>query len=220
MPMRLSAMLFQSLMSSPLRTSRQSLPDPRPATPTRDFAPWPSASEMSCGPNAVSWRSPETSAVRASEKRWNITISIWMLYLAASSGSSQSGDSAGTLSMPCLILSGCGNGARRSACASASPAARAATQASIRLRRTFMTISPIGAYQFPQWLDDSHRLFAPQRAAWAPADNWHRHAGCTQTLPLKSAISGCRACTIAYFSVTPGDSNAPSHHRRRREALL
>ena len=141
------------------------MPEPRPATPTKDFAPCPSASEMSCGPNAVSWRSPETSAVRVSEKRWNITISIWMLYLAASSGSSQSGDSAGTLSMPCLTLSGCGNGARKSACAKASPAARAATNANMRLRRTFMTISPISAYQFPQSFDDSPQLFAPQRAA-------------------------------------------------------
>ena len=104
MPMRLSATLFQSLMSSPLRTTRQSLPDPTPATPTSVFAPWPSASEMSCGPKAVSWMSPETSAVRASANRWNITVSIWMLYLAASSGSSQSGESAGTLSMPCLML--------------------------------------------------------------------------------------------------------------------
>ena len=59
---------------------------------------------MSCGPNAVSWMSPEASAVRASAKRWNITVSISMLYLAAYSGSSHSGESAGTLSMPCLSL--------------------------------------------------------------------------------------------------------------------
>jgi len=43
------------------------------------------------------------------------------------------------------------------------------------------------------------------------------HAGGTRTLLLKSAISECRACTIAYFCIAPGDSNAPSHHRRRRE---
>ena len=36
---------------------------------------------MSCGPKAVSWMSPVASAVRASAKRWNITISILMSYL-------------------------------------------------------------------------------------------------------------------------------------------
>src|SRR6266850_801134 len=93
MPMALPESAFHSLMSSPLRTSRQSLPEPTPATPTIDFAPWPRASVMSCGPNAVMSRSPEASAVRASAKRWNITCSIWMLYLAAYSGSSHSGES-------------------------------------------------------------------------------------------------------------------------------
>src|SRR5262249_17139204 len=39
-PTFLSASCFQSLMSSPLRTIRQSLPEPTPATPTRDFTPW------------------------------------------------------------------------------------------------------------------------------------------------------------------------------------
>src|SRR5262245_1870011 len=160
-PMRLSARLAQSLMSSPLRTTMQSLPDPTPATPTSDFAPWPSASEISCGPNAVSWMSPETSAVRASAKRWNMTDSIWMLYLAATSGSSQSGESAGTLSMPCLILTGCGNGVRRSPCASASPAASAATHASTRLRMVFMTAPPpaclVHASEFMLVVNELHR---------------------------------------------------------------
>src|SRR6266850_277451 len=114
MPMALPESAFHSLMSSPLRTSRQSLPEPTPATPTIDFAPWPRASVMSCGPKAVMSRSPEASAVRASAKRWNITGSICTLYLAAYSGSSQSGESAGTLSIPCLTLTGAGSGARTS----------------------------------------------------------------------------------------------------------
>ena len=82
-PMFLPWRLFQSLMSSPLRTTRQSLPEPTPATPTIDLAPWPRASEISWGPKAVMSRSPEASAVRASAKRWNMTISICTLYLAA-----------------------------------------------------------------------------------------------------------------------------------------
>ena len=82
-PMALPFSAFQSLMSSPLRTIRQSLPEPTPATPTIDLAPCPRASEMSCGPKAVMSRSPEASAVRASAKRWNMTISICTLYLAA-----------------------------------------------------------------------------------------------------------------------------------------
>ncbi len=119
MPMRLSETSFQLLMSSPLRTIRQSLPEPTPATPTRVFAPAPSASEMSCGPKAVIWMSPEASAVRASAKRWNMTISICTLYLAAYSGSSHSGDSAGTLVIPCLTFTGAGKGVRTSLCACA-----------------------------------------------------------------------------------------------------
>src|SRR5256885_1096508 len=91
-------------MSSPRRTSRQSLPDPTPATPTSDRAPWATASVMSWGPKAVMSRSPEASAVRPSAKRWNITVSIWMLYAAAYSGRSQSGERAGTLSMPSLAV--------------------------------------------------------------------------------------------------------------------
>ena len=84
---------------------------------------------MSCGPNAVSWMSPEASAVRASAKRWNITISISMLCFFASSGSSQSGESAGTLSMPCLIFTDC---------ASAGAAMTAMAHANARLRIAFM----------------------------------------------------------------------------------
>ena len=86
---------------------------------------------MSCGPNAVNWMSPEMSAVRASAKRWNITISIWMLYFAASPGSSHSGESAGTLSIPCLIFTGAGSRARsESDCAIAAggPASIAASR--------------------------------------------------------------------------------------------
>ena len=129
MPMRLSSISFQFLTSSPLRTIRQSLPEPTPATPTMVFAPAPSPSEMSCGPNAVIWMSPEVSAVRASAKRWNITISISMPCFFASSGRSQSGESAGTLSMPCLIFTGC---------ASAGAAITTTAHASTRLRIAFM----------------------------------------------------------------------------------
>ena len=84
---------------------------------------------MSCGPKAVMSRSPEASAVRASAKRWNITGSIWMLYLAAYSGRSQSGESAGTFSMPSLAFTGAGSGVRR---ASWAGTAEAAVRAPIR----------------------------------------------------------------------------------------
>src|SRR2546425_9822511 len=127
-PMRLAVTSVQSRTSSPLRTSRQSLPEPTPATPTSDRAPWATASVMSWGPKAVMSRSPEASAVRASAKRWNITVSIWRLYLAAYSGRSQSGDSAGTLSMPSLAFTGAGRGLRiASLWASALEAARVRT---------------------------------------------------------------------------------------------
>src|SRR5256885_2929937 len=135
-PILLSASAFQSFRSSPLRTIRQSLPEPTPAIPTSDLAPWPSAREMSCGPNAVSWMSPEASAVRASAKRWNITVSICMLYFAAYSGSSHRGDSAGTFSMPCFTVTGEGSRALRgSACASASAGAAPRRKSTMEVRR-------------------------------------------------------------------------------------
>src|SRR5882762_2481514 len=135
-PILLSASAFQSFMSSPLRTIRQSLPEPTPAIPTSDLAPWPSAREMSCGPNAVSWMSPEASAVRASAKRWNITISICMLYFAAYSGSSHRGDSAGTLSMPCFTVTAAGSRAlRASPCASATDGAAPARKSRAQVQR-------------------------------------------------------------------------------------
>jgi hypothetical protein len=100
------------------------------------FVPWPSASEMSCGPNAVIWMSPVESAVRASANRWNITVSIWMLYFAAYSGSSQSGESAGTFSMPIFALTGAGSGLRRSPCASAAAGIAAANRKAATQRDT------------------------------------------------------------------------------------
>src|SRR5438876_3579065 len=151
-PMALPESAFQSLMSSPLRTSRQSLPEPTPATPTIDFTPWPSASVMSCGPNAVMSRSPEASAVRASAKRWNITVSICTLYLAAYSGSSHSGDSAGTLSIPCLTLTGAGSGLRTSAWAKA-VATKASVRRPTRVVRFMAGSLPLDAAQ-PHALDD------------------------------------------------------------------
>src|SRR5437870_5841600 len=91
---------------------------------------------MSWGPNAVSWMSPEASAVRASAKRWNITISICMLYFAAYSGSSHRGDSAGTFSMPCFTVTGEGSRALRgSACASASAGAAPRRKSTMEVRR-------------------------------------------------------------------------------------
>jgi len=53
-----------------------------------------------------------------------------------------------------------------------------------------MTISPIGAYQFPQLHDDSHRLFAPQRAAWVPGwplapATWATRRHCCWNRPLR-----------------------------------
>src|SRR5262245_48185840 len=74
---------------------------------------------MSCGPKAVMSRSPDASAVRASAKRWNITVSSCTLYFAAYSGSRYSGESAGTLSMPSLAFTGCASGVRMSSWASA-----------------------------------------------------------------------------------------------------
>src|SRR5260221_9255298 len=136
-PILLSASAFQSFMSSPLRTMRQSLPEPTPAIPTSDLAPWPSAREMSCGPNAVSWISPEASAVRASAKRWNITVSICILYFAAYSGSSHRGESAGTFSMPCFTVTGEGSRAlRASPCASATDGTAARRKITMEGRRT------------------------------------------------------------------------------------
>src|SRR5688572_27609759 len=129
-PIALPCSDFQSLRSSPLRTTRQSLPEPTPATPTSVLAPCPSARLMSWGPKAVSWMSPETSAVRASAKRWNITVSISMLYLAAYSPSSHSGESAGTLSMPVLTLTGAGSLVRTaSVCAATAGRATVAPRA-------------------------------------------------------------------------------------------
>ena len=60
--------------------------------------------------------------MRASAKRWNMTISICTLYLAAKSGSSHSGDSAGTLVIPSLTFTGAGSGLRTSLCARAEAA--------------------------------------------------------------------------------------------------
>src|SRR5260221_2214462 len=92
---------------------------------------------MSCGPNAVSWMSPEASAVRASAKRWNITVSICMLYFAAYSGSSHRGESAGTFSMPCFTVTGEGSRAlRASPCASATDGAAARRKSTMEVRRT------------------------------------------------------------------------------------
>ena len=72
--------------------------------------------------------SPEASAVRASAKRWNITCSMVMLYLAAYSGRSHSGESAGTLVIPSLTLTGAGSGVRTgSVWAMTAGAARAAS---------------------------------------------------------------------------------------------
>src|SRR5262252_6001488 len=75
---------------------------------------------MSCGPNAAMSRSPAARAVRSSAKRWNNTCSTCTLYFAASAGRSQSGESAGTLAMPCLTLTAAGSGVRAgSVCAAA-----------------------------------------------------------------------------------------------------
>jgi hypothetical protein len=87
---------------------------------------------MSCGPNAVIWMSPEASAVRASAKRWNITISISMPCFAASPAAARAARAPGTLSMPCLIFTDW---------ASAGAAASATAQASARLRIAFMGVS-------------------------------------------------------------------------------
>ena len=170
-PMFLPWRLFQSLMSSPLRTTRQSLPEPTPATPTMLLVPWPRPSEMSCGPKAVMSRSPEASAVRASAKRWNMTGSIWTLYLAAYSGRSQSGESAGTFSMPSLAFTGDGSGVRRASWAATDEEAvrapiRASDSAASRRRDVMGKSFPtpgVGRGMDP----DTVRITSPSSVKWA-----------------------------------------------------
>src|SRR5215470_15021301 len=103
---------------------------------------------MSCGPKAAMSRSPAARAVRSSAKRWNSTCSTCTLYFAASAGRSQSGESAGTLAMPCLTLTGAGSGVRAgSVCAAAvvqgTETARSVSSQSIEPAcRTFMPCLP------------------------------------------------------------------------------
>src|SRR5215470_6417725 len=147
-PIVLAPMPAHSLMSSPFRTSRQSLPEPMPATPIMDLAPWPRPSVMSWGPKAAMSRSPEASAVRSSAKRWNSTCSTCTLYFAASAGRSQSGESAGTLAMPCLTLTAAGSGVRAgsvcaAACVQGTEKVRSASSQSVEPAcRTFMQCLP------------------------------------------------------------------------------
>src|SRR5215472_750525 len=104
---------------------------------------------MSCGPKAAMSRSPAARAVRSSAKRWNSTCSTCTLYFAASAGRSQSGESAGTLAMPCLTLTGAGSGVRAgSVCAAASVqgtenARSMSSQSGEPTCRTFMQCLPI-----------------------------------------------------------------------------
>src|ERR1700730_17611263 len=63
-----------------------------------------------------------------------MTGSIWMLYLAAYSGRSQSGESAGTFSMPSLTFTGVGSGVR-----SASWAATDKTAIRVKIRASDRT---------------------------------------------------------------------------------
>src|SRR5712691_12793185 len=78
-----------------------------------------------------------------------------MLYFAACSGRSQSGDRAGTLAMPCLTLTGAARGVRAaSVCAAAGVndrgAARSASSASVEpASETFIHCLPEGRRSHP-----------------------------------------------------------------------
>src|SRR5215475_3937835 len=183
-PIVLAPMPVHSLMSSPFRTSRQSLPEPMPATPIMDFAPWPRPSVMSWGPKAAMSRSPEASAVRSSAKRWNSTCSTCTLYFAASAGRSQGGESAGTLAMPCLTLTGAGSGVRAgSVCAAAcvqgtENASSVSSQSVEPACRTFMQCLPASITDEPVGPGDASPFpSAPMLPEGMAQVNWRRLRG-------------------------------------------